>query len=223
VELLNRWISYWGLGINTGLLVALEVMVAAGICTVIWGLVIAMLRASPVTPLRWLAIAYIEFFRGTPLLVQILIIFAALPKLVGLFLPPFQTAVLALTLNAGSYMAESYRAGLQAVPRGQREAAVALGMSSPLVFWRVVLPQAIRVILPAVGNILISLLLTTPFVFLAGLEDMMAKAIQVLNRTADFSVYVLVTLIYVVLGLLLVWGNSRLERKLRLPGMTLAR
>jgi ABC-type amino acid transport system permease subunit len=176
-----------------------------------------MLRIGPIKPLRALAMAYIEFFRGTPLIVQILILFAALPQFTGLFLPPFETAVLSLTLNAGSYLAESYRSGLQAVPIGLLEAARSLGMRGVLVFRRLTFPLAIRVILPAIGNSLVAILLTTPFVFLAGLEDMMAKANQILNRTGDFSVFLLVTIIYVFFGLILVAGNTVLERRLRLP------
>jgi polar amino acid transport system permease protein len=123
--------------------------------------------------------------------------------------------MLALTLNAGGYLAESYRAGFQAVPPGQHEAAAALGMPEALIFWRVTLPQAIRIILPSVGNTIAGLLLTTPFVFLVGLEDMMAKAVQVMNRTADWSVFVLVTLIYTVLGLILVGVNAWLEHRFK--------
>ncbi len=216
MDVLSRWAKYFTEGgLDRGLLVTLETFLAASALTIIWGLIVALVRTSPIRPLRWLAVGYIEIFRGTPLLVQLFTFFAALPLLTSLKFSPFQTATLALTLNTGGYLAESYRAGFQAVPRGQHEAGAALGMPAYLIFWRVTLPQAIRIILPAIGNTVAGLLLTTPFVFLVGLEDMMAKAGQIMNRSADWSVYMLVTLIYTTLGLLLVWLNSWLERRFR--------
>ena len=216
--LLNRWASYLTVyGIGSGLLVALEVLVVTSVTTLIWGLIIALLRMSPFKPLQFLATAYIEIFRGTPLLVQLLVLFAVLPVLIGFFLSPFLTAVLALTLNTGSYMAENYRSGLQAVPKGQIEAATALGMSSFTTFRRVIFPLAIRVILPSFGNIVLGILITTSFVYLVGLQDMMAKASLILSVFGDMSGYVVVTIIYVLLGVILISCNSMLERKLRLP------
>ena len=216
MDILSRWSTYWMEdGLARGFVVTVQTFVVASILAIIWGLVVAAIRVNPFKPLRFIAIAYIEIFRGTPLLVQLLTFFAAIPIVTGLLLPPFQTALLALTLNTGGYLAESYRSGFQAVPRGQREAAAALGMSEILVFWRVTLPQAIRIILPAIGNTVAGILLTTPFVFLVGLEDMMAKATQVMTGTADWSVFVLVTLIYTTLGLILVGGNTWLERRFK--------
>jgi glutamine transport system permease protein len=218
LDMLSRWVIYFTeRGLDEGLIVALQILVASTILTILWGLVIAILRMSPIKLLRIIATAYIEFFRGTPLLVQLLALFAAVPMLTGVFVSPFATAVIALTLNTGSYMAESYRSGLQAVPLGQQEAAAALGMSRVIVFGRVVFPQAIRVILPAIGNIVVGLLMTTPFVYLVGIEDMMARANQILSFTGDISVYLFVTLIYVFLGLLLLWVNTWLEKRIRLP------
>ena len=124
---------------------------------------------------------------------------------------------LATSVNAGGYLAESYRSGFEAVPRGQREAAAALGMSDLVAFWRVRLPLALRVILPAIGNLLLAMLLGTPFVFLVSLLDMMTAAELIISRTADFTVCLFVTIIYSAIGLVIVWVNSRLERRLRLP------
>lgn len=216
MDVLSRWARYWTEGgLERGLITTLEAFFVASLLTIAWGLVVALARMSPIRPLRWIAIAYIEIFRGTPLLVQLLTFFAALPLLTGLQLDAFQTAVLALTLNAGGYLAESYRSGFQAVPLGQHEAGAALGMPNFLVFWRITLPQAVRIILPAVGNVIASMLLTTPFVFLVGLEDMMAKAGQIMNRHADWSVYMFVTIIYTILGLILVGANSWVERRFK--------
>lgn len=214
MDFLATWASYWTEGgISRGFVNTMQAFVAASALTIVWAMVVAVARMSPFAPARFIAIAYIEVFRGTPLLVQLLTFFAAVPILTGLQLPPFETAVLGLTLNFGGYLAESYRSGLQAVPRGLREAALAIGMSRSKVFFRVVLPLATRIILPSVGNTLTSLLLTTSFVFLVGLEDMAAKATQIMNRTNDYSVFLFITLIYVALGLLLLAGNNWLERR----------
>lgn len=216
MTLLTNWAMYWAEGgLARGFSITLQTFIVASILTILWGLVVALLRVSPVAPLRFIAIVYIEIFRGTPLLVQLLTFFAAIPIVTGLQLPPFETAMVALTLNAGGYLAESYRSGFQAVPRGQREAGMALGLSDLQIFFRITLPLAIRVILPAIGNTLAGLLLTTPFIFLVGLEDMTAKANQIMNRTADWSVFMLITLIYIAMGLILVAGNNWLERRYR--------
>jgi glutamine transport system permease protein len=213
--LLNRWALYFTDSIGSGLVVTLEVLAVSAITTIIFGLVVAVLRMSPIKPVKLLAMTYIEAFRGTPLLVQILLVFAALPILTGWFLSSFQTAILAMTLNAGSYMAESYRSGLEAVPKGQIEAAASLGMGSLLAFRRVIFPQAIRIVLPAIGNTVTGMLLATSFIFLVGLEDMMARANLILWKTGDFSIYLLVTVIYVSIGLVLVLATKYMERRLR--------
>ena len=173
-------------------------------------------RVSAFRVLRFVGQTYIEFFRGTPLVVQVLAIFAYLPT-IGIVLPPFPTALLAITLNTGSYLAESYRAGLQSVPVGQREAAIALGMTQLNVFRRVVGPIALRLIVPSFGNIVMQILLITPFVYLVGLQEMMAKGNLIQMRTADFSVFALIILVYIVLGLAVSAASAWIERRIRLP------
>jgi len=215
VELLSRWAFYFTDSISAGLIITLKVLAVSLITTLLFGLVVAVMRMSPIKPVKWLAQAYIEIFRGTPLLVQILLLFAALPILTGWFLTSFQTAILAMTLHAGSYMAESYRSGLESVPVGQREAAASLGMGSLLAFRRVVFPQAIKIVLPAIGNTMTGMLLATSFIFLVGLQDMMARANLILWKTGDFSIYLLVTLIYVAIGLVFVWGTKYMEAQFK--------
>jgi len=219
MQLLNKWAIYFTDSIGAGLIIVLQVLVLSAITTILFGLVVVVLRMSPIKPMKWVAQAYIEIFRGTPMLVQILVLFAALPILTGWFLTSFQTAILAMTLNSGSYMAESYRSGLEAVPAGQREAAASLGMGPLLAFRRVVLPQAIKIVLPAIGNIITGMLLATSFIFLVGLMDMMARANLILWQTGDFSIYILVTLIYVSIGLVLVGGTKYMEARLKQNGV----
>jgi polar amino acid transport system permease protein len=216
MDLLAHWHTYWVEGgIQRGFINTISAFLVGSVLTLAWGLLVAVMRMSRFLPIRFLAVAYIEIFRGTPITVQLLTFFAAVPILTTLQLPPFETAVLALALNSGGYIAESYRSGLQAVPTGQKEAAVAIGMTRGQVFRRVTLPLGIRVMLPAIGNSLAGILLTTSFVFLVGLEDMQAKATQIMNRTNDWTVFLFITLIYVGLGLLLLTGNNWLERRYR--------
>ena len=216
MDLLERWGHYWGYGIASGLETTLLVSVVALTTTILWAAVIAGCRVSH-TPLRYVAIGYIEFFRSTPLLVQLLTIFAALPILTGIYLDPFPNAILSLTLNAGGYLAESFRSGFAAVPIGQYEAGAALGMSRWTRLRRVIAPQALRIILPAVGNATIVIVLATPFVYLVGLQDLMGQANRIQLTYDDFSPFLMVSLIYIVLGILLAAGNGWLERRLRLP------
>lgn len=218
MELFSRWWYYYTEFLSYGLTVTLRVFAVGIVCILVWGLVVAVMRTSKIKPLRFLALAYIEFFRSTPFLVQLLAIFAALPIFLGVFLSPFLTALVALTLNSGGYMAEGYRSGLESVPIGQREAAAGLGMSSMQAFRRVILPQAFRIFLPAIGNTMAATLLSTPFVFLVGLEDLMSRANYIQETTSDFSVYLLVVIIYSVIGLMIVLGTSWLERHLRIAG-----
>jgi polar amino acid transport system permease protein len=219
LELLNRWAFYFTDSISAGLVITLQVLAVSTITTLLFGLVVAVMRMSSIKPVKWLAQAYIEIFRGTPMLVQILVLFAALPILTGWFLTGFQTAILAMTLNAGSYMAESYRSGLEAVPAGQREAAASIGMGPMLAFRRVVFPQAIKIVLPAIGNTITGMLLATSFIFLVGLKDVMARSNLILWQTGDFSVYILATLIYVSIGLVLVGGTKYMEARLKQDGV----
>jgi cystine transport system permease protein len=124
------------------------------------GLGVALLRLSPLKPLRWIAFAYVSIFRGTPLLVQILLIYFGLPRL-GIVLDPLPSAILALTLFSASYLSENFRAGILSVDKGQWEASSSLGLSSRKTFTRIIFPQALRIAAPSVGSRLIALMKDT--------------------------------------------------------------
>jgi polar amino acid transport system permease protein len=144
------------------------------------GLVIAMLQESRRRFLHTLAIAYLWLFRGTPALFQIIFVFNVLPQF-GITLSNFASGVVALALNEGAYMAEIVRAGLQAVGRGQRTAARALGMQEWQVMRYVVLPQALRIIIPPTGNQFIGMLKLSALVSTVAVEDLLLVA----NQTAS--------------------------------------
>jgi len=164
-------------------------------------------------PLRWLGAAYVEVFRNTPLLVQIFFVFFGLPR-VGLRLSPFQSGLLALSLYTAAYNAEVFRAGLEAVPRGLREAAAALGLSGWQRFRHVVLPVAARTSLPALGNNFVALVKNSSLVSAIGMVELTFVARDLEAWTfRSFEVYGMATLLYLALVLLLVWALRNVESR----------
>ena len=139
------------------------------------GVGFALLRISRVRLLQFLAIAYIEVIRGTPFMVQILIIHFGLTEF-GIDLPPFMSAVVALTINSAAYMAEVFRAGIEAIDKGQTEAARSLGMTRGMTMRLIVLPQAFRSMLPAIGNEFIVIIKDSSLVSVIGIAELMYSA-----------------------------------------------
>jgi arginine/lysine/histidine transport system permease protein len=136
----------------TGMKMTLEVSLLAVLFGFILGTLIAFLRMSRIWPLRFIGSAYVELIRGTPLLVQLLIFHYGLPLFLGVDVGIFTAACLALSINSGAYIAEIMRAGIQAVDRGQMEAARSLGMPRGMAMRQIILPQAFKNVLPALGN-----------------------------------------------------------------------
>lgn len=171
------------------------------------GFVAALGRMSRVAPLRWLTGAYIETFRGTPLLVQLYFLYFAVPQLIRLRfpsfepLPAFQTGVLGLSLFAGAYAAEIIRGSLNAVPRGQVEAARALGLRPAQTLSQVLVPQAARIAVPALGNQFIGLLKDSSLVSAITVTELLLTARQITSVNYQFApMYAAVGLIYFVLS-----------------------
>lgn len=165
--------------------------------------------------LNGIASFYVSLIRGTPLLVQIYLIYFALPQ-VGVVLPAILCGIIALSLNYGAYMTEIFRAGIQAVPRGQREAAEALGMPERLVFVRIVLPQAFRVVTPAIGNEFIAMLKDSALVSAISVHETLFMA-QRLGRSAlePMTALLIAALVYWVLTILFTFLQAWLERRMR--------
>lgn len=164
-------------------------------------------------PIRWLAVGYVEIFRGTSALVQLFWLFFVLPQF-GLSIDPFTVAVLGLGLNVGAYGSEVVRGAILAVPRGQWEATVALNMTQAQALRRIVLPQAFLAMIPPWGNLFIELLKSTALVSLITLTDLAFKA-QQLNQTTmkTVPIFTLVLLIYLALSLCLTIGMRALESR----------
>lgn len=164
-------------------------------------------------PLRWLSTIYVEIFRGTSALVQLFWLFFVLPQF-GVMLDAFTVAVLALGLNIGAYGSEVIRSAIQAVPKGQWEATIALNMSFAHTLRRIILPQAFVVMIPPWGNLFIELLKSTALVSLITLGDLTFKA-QQLNQTTlkTVPIFVLVLLLYLAISLTITIGMRVLERR----------
>lgn len=182
------------------------------------GLVVALLQEARVPPLRWLAVAYLWMFRGTPVLFQLIFAFNVLPGW-GLVLSGFACAVLALSLNEGAYMAEIMRSGIRAVGAGQRQAARALGMRDAQVMRWVVLPQALRIIVPPIGNQFIGMLKLSALVSVIAVEELLLVANQAAASNFRYTEALSAAGIY-YLGLTTVFmlGQAALEASLRRRG-----
>jgi len=150
VSTLREWPKYLPLLLR-GAVVTVELSVLGMALAVTVGLVVVLVRLYAPAPLHWLALAYVEVVRGTPLLIQLFLIYYGLPE-IGIRLNPFLAGILGLGLNYAASESENYRAGIQAIPRGQTEAALALGMSRWHVLRHIVLPQALRLVIPPVTN-----------------------------------------------------------------------
>lgn len=182
------------------------------------GLVVALLQEARWAPLRWLSVVYLWMFRGTPVLFQLIFVFNVLPAW-GLVLSGFACAVLALSLNEGAYMAEIMRSGIRAVGAGQRQAARALGMRDAQVMRWVVLPQAMRIIVPPIGNQFIGMLKLSALVSVIAVEELLLVANQAAASNFRYMEALSAAGIY-YLGLTTIFmlGQAALEASLRRRG-----
>ena len=178
------------------------------------GLLVALARISPYRPLRWLAFAYVSVFRGTPLLIQLLLIYFGLPSY-GIVIEPIPSALLALTLFAAAYLSENFRSGISGVDKGQWEAAWSMGMGYWKTMRRVVLPQAVRIPLPPMGSRLVGLMKDTSLASTVTVVELTRVAEQIGATTFRYlEMFVLVGAIYWLINQLLTIGQTWLESRL---------
>lgn len=208
-------------GFLLGAKVTLQLAVVATAVGFVLAITIALLRISRLKLLSWPALWYIEVLRGTPLFVQILVAYLVLPE-VGIRLSIFNAGLLALIVNTSAYQAEAIRAGIQGIPTGQMEAAVSLGMTYPQAMRRVIIPQAFRLTLPALGNEFIILLKDTSLVSVIGLIELTKAGQFLANRTfIVVETFLVVAAIYFVMTYTLSYGLRKLEKRLAVPGLGL--
>jgi polar amino acid transport system permease protein len=178
---------------------------------IVVGLIIALFQESKSRSLKAVAVGYLWFFRGTPALFQIIFVFNVLPQF-GITLSSFLSGVVALSMNEGAYMAEIIRSGLESVGRGQRTAARALGMKEGQVLRHIVLPQAVRVIIPPTGNQFIGMLKLSALVSVVAVEELLLVANQ--SASANFRYLEALTaagLYYLLFTTLFMIVQSRIE------------
>jgi len=177
------------------------------------GLLVALLRSTPNPVVQRLAQGYIWFFRGTPLLIQMVMIYSGLPQ-IGIRFGVLTSVIVALVLNEAAYMAEIIRGGFLAIPVGQRDAAKALGLSRWQVMSKVLLPQATRVILPALGNSVNGLLKATSIASVISMEELMRRSEMVMQVKFDvLEVFAAAAVLYLVLTTMWDQVQRRLERR----------
>ncbi len=199
-----------------GIWVTLSIVAVAALLGFIIGVILALFKIGRVKALRWFADAYTSIFRGTPLILQLMIIYYGLPQIIGTDIPGYVAAVSAFALNSGAYISEVIRAGIQAVDKGQREAAMALGVPYKKMMLDIVMPQAFKNILPALMNEFITLTKESAIVSVIGTADIMRRSYIVGGQTyAFFEPMIFVGLIYYLLIIILTLVGKLVERRMR--------
>lgn len=181
------------------------------------GVVIALARMSRFKPLAWLAQLYISILRGTPLMLQLMAIMFGPYYLLGLNMGSdwkFWACAIGFILNYAAYFAEIYRSGIQSIPRGQYEAATVLGYTKAQTFMKIVLPQVIKRILPAMGNEVITLVKDTSLAFVLGIMEMFSAAKALAASEVSMVPYAIAALIYWVFCLIIEFILNRVEKKM---------
>ena len=195
-----------------GLKITLQGFVLTLVLAVPLGILVAVCRLSKMTLLSKVMEIYILIMRGTPLLLQIIFIFFGLP-IVGISIDRMPAAILAFTLNYGAYFAEIFRAGIGSIDQGQYEGAEVLGLSKRDTFFRIILPQGFKRVLPPVANEIITLVKDTALVYAVGFDDLLKIGKTATNRDATLMPLVLVAVIYLVLIFVLSKILAYVEKK----------
>jgi His/Glu/Gln/Arg/opine family amino acid ABC transporter permease subunit len=200
-----------------GLLVAVEITATALALSVFVGLLLAVMRmARP--PLTWVAAVYINIFRGVPVIVTALWVFFALSEATGINFSVYEAGVVSLTLLYSAFISEIYRAALEAIPRGQREAGLALGMGRLRIFVSVVLPQATKIAVPNIGSMMIGMIKDTSVLFIIGTMDVVGVVqSQAAVNYQYFTLYTAAALLYVAVAFLVDFGFRAIEKTMQTP------
>ncbi|MHB8947836.1 MAG: amino acid ABC transporter permease [Rhodoferax sp.] len=195
--------------------VTLQVFLITLVLAVPLGLGLALLRISRFRFLSTLVNGYIWLMRGTPLMLQMLFIYFALPfiPIIGVSLPDFPSAIVAFVLNYSAYFAEIFRAGIQSIDRGQYEGAKVLGMTYPQTMRRIVLPQVLKRILPPMSNETITLVKDTSLIYVLAMNDLLRAARGIVQRDFTTMPFVVAAAFYLIMTLVLTYGFQRLEKK----------
>lgn len=197
----------------------IKITLASFALALLLGLLVGVVRISPRAPWSWIGRLYVDAIRGVPLLVWIFFIYFGLGRV--LHLPQFVAGVLAIGVCYSAYVGETIRAGIQAIPRGQWEAAASLGLSHRQTMQRVILPQAVRVVVPPVMNDFIACLKDSSLVSIIGLRELTRAGREYASGTfVDFETWLMVGILYLAMTVALTRCAARLEARLRRPEAT---
>ena len=197
-----------------GMKLTFQLTIIAVSAGTIIGLCFSLFRISRFKPVAWLAKAYVDFFRGTPLLVQIFLIHFGFPQLFGMTaFPALLSGTIALSLNSGAYIAEIFRGGIQSIHKGQMEAARSLGMSYAQAMIYIILPQAFKRSIPPLGNEFIAMLKDSSLVSVIALQELMMSGRIMQGRSfRPFETWVTVAMLYLVMTMTITQFVAYLER-----------
>ncbi|SFM02428.1 amino acid ABC transporter membrane protein 1, PAAT family (TC 3.A.1.3.-) [Paenibacillus sp. 1_12] len=206
-------VKYWGMYLE-GFLNTLQVSLIALVGSFILGTLLAVMRISPVKPLNWISTAFVEFIRNIPLILIVFLFFLG-PSSLGVPMSGFVAGTLGLTIYTAVFIAEAVRAGIQAVPKGQTEAARASGLTYAQTMRFIVLPQAMKIVIPPIGNQFLNLVKNSSVLSVVAGLDLMYYADLISTKTfVVFSVYIFVALFYLVITIPLSLGLAYVERRL---------
>lgn len=196
-----------------GLMLTLTISVLAIVLGLFFGTILAILQQQPVRWIRWIVKAYVEIARNTPLIVTLFWVHFALPHLTGVNTTALQSGIIAIVFQASGYLADISRAGIQAVPRGQFEAAYALGLTSRTKWLTIILPQALKVMIPPLANVSISFFKATSILSVITVGELMSMGLRVSETNfRPIETLTFCGLVYIVLGTLFSRGTQTLER-----------
>lgn len=212
-------LAAWMPHLLDGLVVTLQVTALCIAIGIVLGLLIAMGRIYGRHVVYGLCSVYVSFFRGTPILVQVFLVYYGLPSL-GVTFDGFTAGVLAFGLNTAAYQAEYFRGAIQSLPSGQMMAARSVGMTPWQAFRSIILPQALRLVIPPWSNELILMLKYSSIIFLATVRDLMGEARIIAGDTFRyFEIFIIVALMYLAIVLVITWTLRWLENRIRVPGL----
>ena len=197
-----------------GAIFTIQITVLSVALGIVIGLFVGIGRISSIKVIRYLSAIYVDFLRGTPLLVQIFLIYFALPVVTGINMNPFVAAITACSINSGAYVAEIFRAGIQSIDDGQMEAGRSLGLSWVQTMRYIIIPQAFKRVIPPLGNEFIALLKDSSRGSVIGFEELTRRGQLVIARTyASLEIWICVALIYLVMTLSISRFVAYLERR----------
>lgn len=216
LDFANSWLPSL-IYISSGILINLEYTIISVTLGLIIAIILAISKTSKSFLAKSLANCYTSIFRGTPLMIQLSLIYFVLPGIIGIKISVFAAAILSFSLNSGAYVSEILRSGINGVDIGQTEAAKALGIPNKFILKDIVLPQAFRKILPALVNELVNMLKETSIISIIGVEEILRRANMVSSQKFTFVIPMLTAAAtYYIVVLILVAIANRLEKKLEL-------